>query len=214
MSYNNEEYQINRSEIERLLLSPAFVDSFQRVSKAHGLAFPLQFPSEIAELNLLATLSLLNFASGYRVLLHEETGRGAWDNIRALVFSLYITSSSDVDWLSAKGMQSINEQTVAEQLQVSILTERPHESIPGVTIGELGGPMYNLVHLITRTLRETGNILVKTSYPNLGTFILEALRNGKSASKGQSPDLDVVLDQIVRAIPAFRDMALVDGQRM
>ncbi|KAH8119355.1 hypothetical protein DFH11DRAFT_1564562 [Phellopilus nigrolimitatus] len=206
--------KIERSSIERLLLSPSFTDSFQRVSKSHGLAFPLQFPSVVSELNLLSTLSLLNFASGYRVPLHEQTGRGAWDNIRALVFSLYITSSSgtDADFLSAKGMQAIGAQTIAEQLHVSMHEERPHESIPGVIVGELGGPMHQLVQLIVRVLNETGEVLVKAGYPDLGTFILEALKSGGKAAKGGSPDVDTVLEQIVKAIPGFRDMAVIDGQ--
>ncbi|EJD03018.1 uncharacterized protein FOMMEDRAFT_108108 [Fomitiporia mediterranea MF3/22] len=206
--------KIERESIERLLLSASFTDSFHRVSKSHGLAFPLQFPSAVSELNLIAILSLLNFASGYRVPLHEQTGRGAWDNIRALVLSLYIsgTSGADTDYLSAKGMQAITSQTVAEQMRVSMHVERPHESIPGVTIGELGGPMYELVKLIAHTLNETGNVLVKAGYPDLGTFVLEALKNGEKAANGGPLDVEVTLEQIVKAIPAFQDMAVVHGQ--
>ena len=201
--------------IERLLSSPAFTASFNRVSKNHGLAFPLQFPSVVSELNFLAVLSLLNFASGYRVPLHEQTGRGAWDNIRAFVLSLYITGTSgtDVDYLSTKGMRSITSQAVAEQMRVSIHVERPHEEIPGVTIGEVGGPIHELVELITRTLNETGNVLTKAGYPNLGAFILETLKGGEKAAKGAPPDVETVLEQIVKAIPAFQDMAIVHGQR-
>lgn len=185
------------------------------MSKAHGLAFPLNFSSDVIELNFLAVLSLLNFASGYRIPLREQTGRGAWDNIRALVLSLYITgtSGSDVDYLSAVGMQAISVQTVAEQMRVSIYTERPHEDIPGVTVGELGGPMHELVRLIARTLNETGEVLVRTGYPNLGAFILEALKNGMRAANGGPPVIDVVLEQIVKAIPGFQDMATVHEQR-
>ncbi|KAI5123987.1 hypothetical protein M0805_006398 [Coniferiporia weirii] len=206
--------KIEHSAIKRLLLSPSFTGSFHRLSKERGLAFPLQFPSIVSELNLLSILSLLNFASGYRVPLHEQTGRGAWDNIRALVYSLYITSSSgaESDCLSAKGMQEISVQTIAEQLRVSILVERPHESIPGVTVGELGGPMYQLVQLIAHTFNETGTVLVRAGYPDLGTFVLEALKSGEKAAKGGSPEADTVLERIVRAVPGFRDMAIVNGQ--
>ena len=90
----------------------------------------------MSELNLLSVLSLLNFASGYRVPLHEQTGRGAWDNIRALTFSLFLSSTTETDWLSARGMQTINEQLIAEHLRLSVHVERPHESIPGVTVGD------------------------------------------------------------------------------
>ncbi|KAK0437496.1 hypothetical protein EV421DRAFT_1892137 [Armillaria borealis] len=191
---------ITDESIHRLLTSPAFTQSFARVSKLHGLAMPLNFSSPLAELNVLAILSLLNFGSGYRVPLHEATGRGAWDSMRALVLSMYIT---DEGLLTARGMQSADVGKVAELMRVNIHVEKPHESIPGVTVGELGGPMYELTTLITGVLNETGDILVGAGYPDLGTFVAQALELAN--------DAEAILERLVRAIPAFRDMALVNG---
>jgi len=203
--------KITEVAIKRLVFSPAFTTSYARVSASHGLAFPLKFPSVLSELNFLSVLSLLNFASGYRVQLHTETGRGAWDNIRLLMFSLFLSSSTgEGDLLSAQAMQVMQQQQVAELMRVSLHVERPHESIPGVTVGELGGPIHELVKLITRTLNEAGSVLVKAGYPNLGSFVLEALQEGEKAKAGAH--VDVVLERLVRAFPAFRDMAIVDGQ--
>ncbi len=194
-------------------MSPAFIESYSRVSKAHGLAFPLQFPSLAAEINFISVLALLNFGSGYRVPLHEQTDRGAWDNIRGLCFSLFITSSVDVDYLSARGMEVITEQIVAEHMRVSIHEERPHESIPGVTVGELGGPVHQLVKLITNTLKETGGVLVRGGYPDLGSLVLQSLEGARNANKNGPPDFDLVLDKIIQAIPAFRDVYNIDEHR-
>ncbi|KAL0562713.1 hypothetical protein V5O48_019368, partial [Marasmius crinis-equi] len=131
--------KINPQDVKRLLLSPPFTSSFQRVSQLHGLALPLNFSSPLAELNLISILSLLNFASGYRLPLHEATKRGAWDNIRALVFGMYISSAADEgDLMSARGMAAISEAKVAELMQVDMYVEKPHSTIPGVTVGELG----------------------------------------------------------------------------
>ncbi|THV06786.1 hypothetical protein K435DRAFT_743375 [Dendrothele bispora CBS 962.96] len=208
--------KIDRDAITRLFSSPAFLSSFQRVSKAHGLALPLKFPSPLSELNLLSVLSLLNFGSGYRRPLHENAGRGAWDCIRALVFSMYISSSTgEDDLLSAKGMQNISEANVAQLIGVDVYVEKPHESIPGVTVGELGGPLYDLVKLITGVLNETGKLLLGASYPDLGSFVVESLREGsriKSSSQGPNADVETVLEKLVRFLPAFQDMAVVDGQ--
>ncbi|KAJ6558566.1 hypothetical protein DFH09DRAFT_1248140 [Mycena vulgaris] len=208
---------IEEQAIKRLLLSPAFTSSFKRVSASHGLAMPLNFPSAGAELNLLSILSLLNFGSGYRAPLHAETGHGAWDCMKAFVFSLYITSSVDEDdSLSAKGMQKISEGRVAELMRVNIHTERPHETLQHVTIGELRGPMYDLVKLVTRVLNETGEILANMGYPDLGMFVLEALKDGRKtrSDRNNHADVEVVLERLVRAFPAFQDMAVVDGQRI
>lgn len=194
-------------------MSPAFIASYSRVSKAHGLAFPLQFPSLAAEINFLSVLALLNFGSGYRVPLHEKTERGAWDNIRGLCFSLFITSSADTDYLSARGMEVVSEHVVAEHMRVSIHEERPHESIPGVTVGELGGPVHQLVKLITNTLKETGGVLVKGGYPDLGSLVLQSVEGARSANTNGPLDFDLVLDKLVQAIPAFRDAYTIDDQR-
>jgi hypothetical protein len=192
--------KITDSSLERLLLSPAFTNSFKRVSKSHGLALPLNFASHLDELNLLSVLSLLNFASGYRAQLHAELRRGAWDSIRAFVFGLYITSSSgDGDLLCARGLQSIELAKVAEIFGVSLHVEKPHPSIPGLTIGHLGGPMHELMTLITGVLNETGTILVNSGYPNLGALVAEALKEGDKAEKESGKEgaaLSVALEKV------------------
>ncbi|PPQ89512.1 hypothetical protein CVT25_012184 [Psilocybe cyanescens] len=203
---------ITPEHIKRLLLSPAFVDSFKRVSAQHGLALPLQFSSHVDELNLLAVLSLLNFASGYRVPLHIQTGRGAWDSIRAFVFSLYI-SSSEGDYLSAKGLRALKAQKIAELMNISLHIEHPHETIPGLTIGELGGPLYELVMHIEAILNETGQILEDGGYPNLGVFVVETLEQSRRQQSSDADVVEFVLEKLVRAFPGFRDMTEVNGQR-
>lgn len=209
------------------------MESFQRVSKINGLALPLKFSSIIDELNFISVLSLLNFASGYRVPLHSQTGRGAWDSIRALAFSLYITSTSEGDLLSARGMRTISAAKIAEFMGINLHVERPHATISGVTVGELGGPLYELTALIVSVLNETGEILENGGYSNLGSFVLEALQqSGKIKNPAdKSAALEIVLEkvrksfyyrialfndlipqQLVRAFPGFRDMSEVNDQ--
>ncbi|KAG9046625.1 hypothetical protein FS837_003947 [Tulasnella sp. UAMH 9824] len=179
---------------------------------------PLKFPSVAAELNLISVLALLNFASGYRVPLHAATGRGAYDNIRALLFSLYLTSSegSGADnLLSAKGMVAITRDKVAELMNISIRQEKPVPGMPGVVMSEVGGPLLELVDLIVSTLVDTGKILLNGGYPDLGAFVLEALGEAKRAADkfdaGSMASAEVVLERLVKAFPAFQDMSLIDG---
>ena len=168
------------------------------------MSLPLSFPSVVAELNVLSLLSILNFASGYRVPLHEATGRGAFDTIRAFVLSLYLSSSGgEGDLLSAKGMQSVEAGQVAELMGVAnkVHVEKSHSRIPGVVVGELGGPVWEVVEMVTRVMQETGDVLVKGGYPDLGTFVLEALREGekvKAKSAGNNAELacDVVVERV------------------
>ncbi|KAI0093332.1 hypothetical protein BDY19DRAFT_923303 [Irpex rosettiformis] len=211
--------QISTESIKRLLFSPSFTSTFERLKVAHGMALPLNFPSVASELNLLSLLSLMNFASGYRVPLHEATGRGAFDSIRAFIFSLYITSSigTEDDLLSARGMQKITEGQVADFMGVAgkIHIERPHPDIPGVKVGELGGPVWELVQLVTKVMKETGIILANGGYHDLGSFVLEALKEGEKAKEKAdviNPECEVAVERLVKAFPSFRDMSVVEGQ--
>lgn len=215
--------EIRPESIKTFLFSPSFTSTFQKLKHAHGMTLPLKFPSLLSELNVLSTLSILNFASGYRVPLHTATGRGAFDTIRALVFSMYISSDPDDgpgNLLSARGMMGMEEGRVAELMRVEgkIHLERPHGEIHGVTVGELGGPVWELVKLVTGALKGTGEVLVKGGYPNLGAFVLEALKEGEKAKLDEKNkemvdvECDVVVERLVRALPAFQDMAMVDGQ--
>ncbi|KAH9929630.1 uncharacterized protein BXZ73DRAFT_102154 [Epithele typhae] len=204
--------KINEEDMTRLLLSPAFTSTYQRLRTAHGMTLPLNFSSVAQELNVLSVLSVLNFASGYRVPLHVATGRGAFDNIRAFVFAAHISSSSgEDDYFSARGMQAITPPAVADLMRVtgSIHVERPHEDIPGVTVGELGGPIWEIVQIVARTLNETGAALAQGGYPDLGSFVLEALKEGEKAKASGGDACDVALERLVRCIPAFRDAAPV-----
>ncbi|KAF8160973.1 hypothetical protein B0H34DRAFT_746495 [Crassisporium funariophilum] len=205
---------ITPESIERLLLSQAFTTSFKRVAKLHGLALPLKFSSHLDELNFISILSILNFGSGYRAPLHAQTGRGAWDSIRALMFALYLHSTEEGDLLSAKGLRALHISKIAELMGINLHVERPHKTIPGLTVGELGGPLHELASLITKVLNETGDILINSGYPNLGSFVVEALQQGGKASSGSTNGdaVEIVLERLVKGFPAFRDISTVNGQ--
>lgn len=177
--------------MEKFLLSPAFTASFERLKATHGQILPLKYHSIAAELNVMSILTVLNMASGYRVPLHKATGRGAYDNIRMLVMALYLSSTVEADYMSARGMVALDHQKVADLMGVlkHIHVEAPHKSLPGVIVGELGGPIFELVRIITKILNETGEVLQSGGYPDLGTFVLEALEKAKG-------DPDLVLKQV------------------
>ena len=139
----------------------------------------------------MSILTVLNLASGYRVPLHKATGKGAYDNIRMLVMALYISSTVEVDYMSAGGMVALDHQKVADLMGVlnHVHVEVPHKSLPGVVVGELGGPIFELVRIITKVLNETGEVLRSGGYPDLGTFVLEALKKAKG-------DPELVLQQV------------------
>jgi hypothetical protein len=161
---------------------------------------PLQFPSTLSEINLISVLSILNFAHTYRVPLKKATGRGAYDSIRVLMFGLYLSSDDDSDPLSAKALKDVSSARIAELMQLTnhLHIEKSHPTIPGLTIGELGGPLYEMVNAITKVLNETGSILVTGGYASLGEFVLAALKKGKTDDEENGRvDPEVVLDEVL-----------------
>ena len=152
-----------------------------------GVALPLNFASALDELNVVSLLALLNFGASFDGPLRAHTGHGASNAIRALIFAMYITSTpSEGDYLSANGLRSITAPKVAELIGVDMYVEKPHPSLPGVTVGELGGPLHEYVQLVTQTLNETGKILLDSGYPNLGIFVVEALKEAEKAKVDQN----------------------------
>ena len=115
---------------------------------------------------------------------------------------MYISAESEGDYTSALGMQQIEAGKVAELMGVAnkIHQESDHPSIPGLKIGQLGGPIWELVQLITKVMNETGGVLIKGGYPNLGAFVLEALQEGEKAKdKGAdspAPECEVILERV------------------
>ncbi len=94
-------------------------------------------------------------------------------------------------------MRALTASKIAELMHINLHVERPHEKISGVTIGELGGPLYELVKMITETLNETGEILEKSGYKNLGSFVLEALQQaGKAQESSTDEAVEVVLERV------------------
>jgi len=71
-----------------------------------------------------------------------------------------------------------------------------------------------LIQLLKQVMNETGKILVNNGYRDLGSFVAEALNEGQNAAKerGKEAAAETVLERLVRAFPAFRDMAVVDNQ--
>lgn len=111
-------------------------------------------------------------------------------------------------------MKAVNDSKIAELLAIPLHVERPHDTIPGVTIGELGGPLYGFVQLIVKVLNETGTILASSGYPNLGAFVAETLKESSRGPTQPNANVDFVLERLIRTFPAFQDMSKVDGQEI
>lgn len=164
---------------------------FARLAHTHGIRFPLKFDSVADEVNFLSVLALLNGLSGYRAEFHAATGSGVYDNILRLLVGLYLDADADIgadgdgakgaSRLSAKGLASLTSQTVSQIWGVNLMRETPHPTLTGITVGERSGEMVPPVDILVRTCNRTGEQLLQQGFPDLGTFVLHALRQGDQA---------------------------------
>jgi hypothetical protein len=145
----------------------------------------------------------LDFGSEYDSILYEHLDRDAFDTVRSLVFSLYISSATSTestleDALSSRRMQNASLDEIASHMRISIVVEKPHPTIPAIMIGEKGGPFLPFVQRVVKVLRETGDFLVKSGYASFGVFLAEGLKEAKG-------DPEILISRLVRAIPSFDD---------
>ena len=68
---------------------------------------------------------------------------------------LYLSSTAEGDDMSASRMVALHHQKVADLMGVLKHThvEVPYESLPGVIVGEFGGPIFELIRTITKILK-------------------------------------------------------------
>lgn len=136
---------------------------------------------------------------------------------------LYLSSpdSNDSDstgLLSSKGLKNLSATTVAEILQVKLHVEKPHETIPGLTVGLREGPINEAVELIVQACNETGKTLEEANHRCLGDFVVEQLKGSqkvKEETKDEEKAANYFLEALVSLIPAFDDrLTFDDGQEV
>lgn len=177
--------RINSAGIETFL-SNLTEEDYLKFYLEHGYRFPLNFSSLAEELNFMTVVSLLNFLSAYRVELHALGGKGAFDTIRRFCLSAFL-ANEDVALLSAKGMATLTEAKTAELLDISLYTEKKHETLP-VTLSERNPDAVEIVGLVKGACNRTGSILLQAGCSDLGNWMMKTLDAGKELSAESRTD--------------------------
>ncbi|KAK4050855.1 hypothetical protein OIV83_003277 [Microbotryomycetes sp. JL201] len=176
---------------------------------SHGIRLPLRFDSDLEELDVVCTLALLNFLSGYRIPLKRLTGRGAWDNVLALVLASHLSATDDEKSnvpLSTKGMLSTNTDKLAQLMNIRTHTEKDHPTLgSAVKVGERDPDAIEILELVEKALKETGQALEQSNKRSLGEWVQDSLIETNA-------DAGRMLEKLADTFPPFRDVHLIDGQ--
>lgn len=175
--------------------------AWSKQSQTHGLKLPLRFSSPLEEINVLSTLSLLNFLHAYRQPLKSRTGKGAYEFVLSLVIGAYV--SDEPTFLDAKSMSTVGIAQLASLGNIKTHVERRHESLP-ITVGEKDADVFEILELVQEALNSTGRFLVECGASNLGLWVSKVLDEAQG-------DVNAALRELA-TVPAFADIHKVDGK--
>ncbi|CEP10752.1 hypothetical protein [Parasitella parasitica] len=166
---------------------------YEELSDDVTIKMPLKFQTVEEELNFITVIDLLNFGSGYRLPLHELTGRGAFDTIRFGAMSFHIGGKP----MDAETFKNCTIFDIAETFQIPIDREVKHEKLDFVTVSEPTALKPFAAGLVA-VLNTTGEYLQCHNYKDLAQFIMQHVeRNPQNASS--------LVEHLVRAFPGLHD---------
>jgi hypothetical protein len=169
------------------------------VSKeALDLKLPLRFESEMQKLNFYAVLHLLNFASGYRLILKQATGSGAFESIIRLLTGCHLSQGKlDADW-----MVSVDAATIGDLMAIDMTVDKPHETLGAALSIVEASPAAAVAHQVASALQTTGQFLKQQKVDTLAEYVQRAAQ--------EVHNIDEMLDKLA-AIPALQDYYNLDN---
>ena len=154
--------------------------------KDYSLVMPLRWDSVGAEINFFSLVAVLSILSPLQCHINELPGG---DNtpamlVRQLLVGLYLSAPpsnhlSAPSPLSSAHLAALQENEVAEVLNLKIHVEKSVAHIPVATLAERGGPGSEIVARLTTTLNRVGQRLSDNRYVDLGAFVVETLAQCK-----------------------------------
>ena len=158
--------------------------------------FPLQF-SERSRVNFECVRSLLEFGSGFRLVLKQHSGRGAHETITAGVFGLFI-SSGDISAATMVGQSLFDVSTLFE---IPLSDEQAVEgSLAGVMTQYVDTTVKPLAVFIHRVLVDSGRILQARKCQDFFELIVRELK----PSAAQPIEADRLIEMMCAYFPACK----------
>ncbi len=166
--------------------------------------FPLQF-TERSRINFEAVRALLEFGSGFRLVLRQFVGRGAHETMTTGLFSLFITYG-DITAATMVGL-SLFEVSTLFSIPLSV-EEDVGGSLAGVMTQYVDSPVKALAVYIHRVLADCGRILQARNCADFFELIVKELK----PSAAEPIEADRLIEMLVGIFPAFNDVGQHKGK--
>lgn len=161
-----------------------------RASSDNRRGFPLKFSSIRQEVNFLCTLSLLNFGSGYRVLLHEALERGSAETVSFGVMGMHLGGD-----ITARVMAGLSAMEVASLFGIPV--EEDYEIQPGIH-STRPTKLKPFADKIRSVLHESGRILLTLQCEDFYDFL--------GSPQGKHFSAATLVQKFVETFPALADV--------
>jgi len=138
----------------------------------------------------------LNFGSGFRHHLHQETGRGAFDTIKFGVMKMYIGGMK----LNVQFMKTITLDHVSDFFGISVIDKKGEKKINEVLSVPQHSPLLPFLKMIVQTLNESGKILLENGYSDFSKLVRDVLSKTDPSERASK-----LVQTLVMLFPAFND---------
>lgn len=191
---NNLYVKINSESLEKFASSLSGEEI--RKSSENRRGFPLKFSSIRQEVNFLCTLNLLNFGSGYRVVLHETCGRGSQETVCFGVIGMHLSGD-----ITARILAGLSLMEIANLFGIRI--EEDFELQPGIH-STRPTKLKPFAEKIRSVLQETGRLLLNYQCEDFLDFIFG--KNPSANSLTQPLSVVPLVQKLIDTFPAFADV--------
>ncbi|KAG2429042.1 hypothetical protein HXX76_011284 [Chlamydomonas incerta] len=172
-----------------------------------GLPLPIRFSSLEQELTLLALFHLLDFGSGYLATPAARRQSGGREWREALLYGLLGLHLGGTR-LDSHKLKSFSMYDVNQVFGLDATVEVP--VMPGVTMAK-PGPLQPLCKSLLAALNDTGAQLAEAGHKTPGELLLAV---GEELGKAGRTSASAFVEELVDALPAFRDTLLYDGRTL
>ncbi len=184
---------INNSALEKFA-STLRADDLRKEPRT---PFPLKFDTLASELEFLGLLNMLNFASGYRELLHQQTKRGAYSTISYGCIGIHISQTINATFL-------LNLKLIDIPALFGFQTHVDYQLQPGV-YSTKKGPLFPLAEQIVRVCNEAGRTMRARGWKGFADFVVTTVKRSHER-KSATPAADFVRELGETFPGSFRDV--------
>lgn len=167
-------------------------DNTDAIAQPERLITPLNFSSIDQEIEFYVLYGLMQFGSGWRLVLHEHCGRGASETILYGLMNLVISNRN----IDAQMLVSLSLHDVAELFGIPIKVEKPISAGSSAITQIVDSDLRPFVETLLKVLNTAGQKLLQRQCSGFASFVRRSISDAKDE---QRPVVASLVDDLIEA---------------